>query len=184
ATWRPFFEWVEASPQDFSFVSEPKILAMPARHFWEPESLKKVPGLVLSDDRPGAPDANVFWAGNLGATGQGLHGYQSAWIPASLLQKEQQKNLTGALFAATQHWRVTLHVNKSLAGANAETIAAARDTAMNPLVLDAFALIISAAEGPPAYPGIPGHEPDLVTARQHAEAIDEAMNEVRKLLPN
>ena len=51
-------------------------------------------------------------------------------------------------------------------------------------MLDAFALIISAAEGPPAYPGIPGHEPDLPTARRHAEAIDRAMSEMRKLLPS
>jgi FAD/FMN-containing dehydrogenase len=165
-------------------VSEPKILALAARKFFDPESLKKVPGLVLSDDRPGAPEANVFWAANLGEAGQVLHGYQSAWIPVSLLQQDQQKNLADALFAAAQHWRVTLHVNKGLAGAPAEAIAAARDTAMNPSVLDAFALIISGAGGPPAYPGIPGHEPDLATARQHADAIDKAMNEVRKLLQN
>jgi hypothetical protein len=55
---------------------------------------------------------------------------------------------------------------------------------MNPAVLDAFALIICAAEGPPAYPGVLGHEPDLSTARKHADAIDRAMNEVRKLAPN
>jgi FAD/FMN-containing dehydrogenase len=182
--WRPFFEWLAAAPQDFSIVSEPKILALQARQFWDPESLKKVPGVVLSDDRPGAPEANVFWASNLGEAGQILHGYQSAWIPASLLQKDQQENLADTLFAAAQHWGVSLHINKGLAGAPAEAIAAARDTAMNPAVLDAFALLISAAEGPPAYPGIPGHEPDLATARQHAEAIDKAMNEVRKLLPN
>jgi FAD/FMN-containing dehydrogenase len=54
---------------------------------------------------------------------------------------------------------------------------------MNPAVLDAFALIISAAEGPPAYPGIPGHEPDPSAARRHAEAIDRAMAEMRTLLP-
>jgi hypothetical protein len=54
---------------------------------------------------------------------------------------------------------------------------------MNPAVLDAFALVISGAEGPPAYPGIPGHEPDLLAGRQHAEAIDRAMTEVRTLLP-
>ena len=51
-------------------------------------------------------------------------------------------------------------------------------------MLDAFALIISAAEGPPAYPGLPGREPDLTTARNDAEAIDNAMHEVRKLLPS
>ena len=38
---------------------------------------------------------------------------------------------------------------------------AARDTAINPAVLSAFALVICGAEGPPAYPGIAGHEPDL-----------------------
>jgi hypothetical protein len=140
--------------------------------------------LVQTDDRPGAPEANEFWASNLGEAGQVLYGYQSAWIPASILQKDQRENLADALFAAAQHWGVSLHVNKGLAGAPAEAIAAAEDTAMNPAVLDAFALIISGAEGPPAYPGIAGHEPDLSTARQHADAIDKAMSELRKLLPN
>jgi FAD/FMN-containing dehydrogenase len=184
ATWRPFFEWLAGSPQDFSIASEPAILAVPARHFWDPEFLKKVPGLVLADDRPGAPEANVFWASNLQEAGQVLHGYQSAWIPASLLQKDRQDHLADTLFAASRHWRVSLHVNKGLAGAPAEAIAAARDTALNSAVLDAFALIISGAGGPPAYPGIPGHEPDLSIARQHADGIDKAMREVRKLLPN
>jgi hypothetical protein len=79
---------------------------------------------------------------------------------------------------------VTLHVNKGLAGASAEAIAAAKDTAMNPTVLDAFALLISGAEGPPAYPGITGHEPDVAAARRDVKAIDSAMREVRKLVPN
>ena len=46
--WRPFFEWLAASPQDFGIISEPKIFALPARQFWDPEFLKKVPGLVLA----------------------------------------------------------------------------------------------------------------------------------------
>ena len=79
---------------------------------------------------------------------------------------------------------MSLHVNKGLAGAPADAIEAARQTATNPAVLDAFALIISAAEEPPAYPGLPGHEPDLTAARTHAEAIDNAMHEIRKLLPS
>jgi hypothetical protein len=54
---------------------------------------------------------------------------------------------------------------------------------MNPAVLDAFALVISAAEGPPAYLGISGHEPNLPAARRHAEAIGRAMSELRVLLP-
>ncbi len=182
--WRPFFEWLAASPTDFSIVAEPKIFTLPARRFWDPEFLKKAPGLVLADDRPGAPESNIFWAGNRGEAGQVLHGYQSAWIPASLLQEDEQKNLADALFAAAQHWGVALHLNKGLAGASSETIAAARDTALNPAVPDAFALVISGAEGPPAYPGIPGHEPDLATASKQADAIQKAMDQVRKLLQN
>jgi len=182
--WRPFFEWLASSPQDFTILSEPKIVAIPAQHFWDPESLKKVPGLVLADDRLGVPAANVFYGSNLGEAGQVLHGYQSAWIPASLLEEDQQKNLVDALFAAARHWTVSLHVNKGLAGAPTEVIAAARDTAINPVVLDAFALLISGAEGPPAYPGVAGHEPDQSLARQHSGAINKAMDEIRKLVPN
>jgi FAD/FMN-containing dehydrogenase len=183
AAWRPFFDWVAGSPQDFSVASGPTILAAPARHFWDPAFLKELPGIVLADDRPGAPQGNIFWTDNLGEAGQVLHGYQSAWLPTSLLQSHRAENLGDALFAASRHWSLSLHFNKGLAGAPAEAVDAARDMATNPAVLDAFALAISAAEGSPAYPGIPGHEPDLPTARGHADAIAGAMSELRKLLP-
>ena len=143
-----------------------------------------MPGLILADDRPGAPETNVFYASNQAEAGQVHHGYQSTWLPASLLQEDRQQSLVDALFAATRHWSVSLHTNKGLAGAPADAIEAARQTATNPAVLDAFALAISGAEGPPAYPGIPGREPDLTTARNDAEAIDNAKNEVRTLLPS
>ncbi|MBV8584732.1 MAG: FAD-binding oxidoreductase [Verrucomicrobia bacterium] len=182
--WEPFLAWVRESPQDFSFDLEPKFLAGPARHFWDPEFLRKVPQLVLADDRPGASPDNVFWAGNLGEAGQVLYAYQSAWIPDSFLQPDRQAELTKVLLAAAKHWRTTLHTNKGLAGATPEAIAAAKETAMNPAVLDAFALIIVAAEGPPGYPGIPGHEPDTAIARKYADAVEQAMNEIRKIVPN
>jgi hypothetical protein len=79
---------------------------------------------------------------------------------------------------------VSLHVNKGLAGAPAEAVAAAKDTAVNPAVLDAFALVICGAQGPPAYPGIRGHEPDAVLARQSAQAVGRAMDELRELVPD
>jgi len=75
-----------------------------------------------------------------------------------LLQEKDRPRLVDALFASTRHSGMSLHFNKGLAGAPAEEIAAARDTAMNPAVLDAFALAICAAGGPPAFPGIKGHE--------------------------
>jgi FAD/FMN-containing dehydrogenase len=183
ATWRPFFDWVSASGQDFSIVSAPRIISEPARRFWNPAALKMAPGLVISDDRPGAPADNIFWASNLGEAGRVWHAYQSAWLPQSLLADDQRERLADALFAAAKHQGVSLHFNKGLAGATADAIATARDTAMNPAVVDAFALAISGAGGPPAYPGVPGHEPDAAVARSEAEAVTAAMNEIRKLLP-
>lgn len=78
---------------------------------------------------------------------------------------------------------MSLHFNKGLAGAPAAEIAAARDTATNPAAVEAFALAISAAEGPPAFPGIAGHEPNLDQARANADSISAAMGEMRKLVP-
>lgn len=183
AIWRPFFDWIESAPRDFYLVSKPKIVAVPARQFWDAAFLSQLGDVVIADDRPGAPKGNVFWAGDQGEAGQVMYGYQSAWLSSSLLRPDRQDRLTNALFAATRHWGVALHVNKGLAGASPEVIEAARDTAMNPLVLDAFALALSGAEGPPAYPGIPGHEPDVATARRRARLVENAMNEVRKLSP-
>jgi FAD/FMN-containing dehydrogenase len=77
-----------------------------------------------------------------------------------------------------------LHFNKGLAGAPAEELAAARNTATNPAVLDAFAFAIIASNGPPAFPGIPGHEPDVAAARQHARDIGKAMDELLKVATN
>ena len=183
ATWRPFFDWVSASGQDFSIVSPPRIISEPARHFWDPAALKTAPGLVISDDRPGAPADNIFWASNLGEAGRVWHAFQSAWLPQSLLADDQRERFADALFAAAQHRGVSLHFNKGLAGATADAIASARDTAMNPAVVDAFALAISGAGGPPAYPDVPGHEPDASAARSDAEAVSASMDEIRKLLP-
>jgi FAD/FMN-containing dehydrogenase len=55
---------------------------------------------------------------------------------------------------------------------------------MNPAVIDAFALAIIAGSGPPAYPGIPGHQPDVITARKDAAEIAQAMDELRKIVPD
>jgi hypothetical protein len=52
-----------------------------------------------------------------------------------------------------------LHLNKGPAGGSPSDLAAAKDTAMNPAVLEAFALAIIAGAGPPAYPASPDMNP-------------------------
>jgi len=183
AVWRPFFDWAASSPDAFEIVSAPQILALPGRQFWDPAVLRRFPGLVLADDRPGAPEDNIFWAGNLGETGEVLYAYQSVWLPGVLLADGQRDLLADALVAASRHAGVSLHFNKGLAGARPEAIAAAKATAMNPAVTEAFALAISAAGAEPAYPGVPGHEPDQTRAGERAAAVTAAMGEIRKLSP-
>jgi hypothetical protein len=154
-----------------------------SEHFWDPDYLRKVPGLVLQDDRPGAPLGNIFYVGDSGQVGFFVHGYKSAWLPASLLREAERQKLADAVFAASRHWPVSFHFNKGLAGAPIEEIEAARNTAMNPAVLDAFALVIIAGHEPAAFPGIPGHEPDLASARANAQAIGRAFDALLTVAP-
>jgi FAD/FMN-containing dehydrogenase len=182
--WRPFLDWVKASPADFAIVRPPLIGSIPGRHRWDPAFLKTyAPGAVLSDDRPGAPQANVFWAANLSEAGHFIYGFESVWLPASLLSAARRERLVDALVAASQRSKVELHFQKGLAGAAPEAIAAAKDTATNPAVIDAFALAIVGSEGPPAFPGLAGHEPDLAAARRDASAVAQAMEQLRAVIP-
>jgi FAD/FMN-containing dehydrogenase len=182
AAWKPFLDFLTASPQDFVLAEAPKIASMPARHYWDPEYRKRVlPKTVVADDRPGASPDNLSWAGNQIEVNIFIYGYESVWLPASLLQ--QQARLADALFASTRHFEVTLHFNKGLAGAPEDKVAAARDTAINPAVLEAFALAIVADGDPHTSPGLPGHEPDLTAGRKVAAAITAAANELRAIAP-
>jgi len=138
---------------------------------------------VIADDRPDTPADNIFWTGNLEETGAFWYAYQSAWLPASLLDPDRRQSLADALFAAAKPFGVALHFNKGLAGAPADAIAAAKDRATNPTVVDAFALVLSGAFAQPAYPGVPGHEPDAGAARSQFDAVNQSMDEIRKLLP-
>ncbi|MEI7035534.1 FAD-binding oxidoreductase [Fulvimonas yonginensis] len=182
--WAPFVAWVKAR-DDCRFVEPLQILAVPAQHFWDAAYFRKhAPGVMVADDRPGAPPHHALWEGDQEQVGWFIHAYQSAWLPASLLRPGQQERLVDALVAASQHWGFALHFNKGLGGGATDAIERTRDTATNPQVLDAFALVISGSGGAPAYPGMPGPGPDLAKARQHAAKVDKAMDALRALAPD
>ncbi|MFC3651244.1 FAD-dependent oxidoreductase [Dyella humi] len=184
AIWQPFLDWVRASG-DYTFVKPVQVLALPAQHFWDAEFFRQhVPGAMIPDDRDGAPRNHVLWAGDQGQVGWFIHGFKSAWLPASLLHEDSQARLVDAIFACSREWDVEFHFNKGLAGAPPEAIAASRDTATNPQVLDAFALAIIAGDGSPAYSGMPGANPDLAMARHESASISRAMDALLKVTPN
>ncbi len=188
ALWQPFFAWVRAAPKDLQLQASlpgPTLLgAMPARHWWDARFWEReMPGTMTPDPRPGAPTYHAWWTGDGAQAGEFLHGYASLWLPRALLDEPQRERLANALFDASRQWDVTLHFNKGLAGAPREAVEAARDTAMNPAVLDAFALAILGAGGPSAFPGLPGANPDLPVARREASAISRSIGILRRIVP-
>jgi len=182
ATWRPFLDWVAAAPSDFTLADGVYIGTSPARDWWK----SQVEGndSMIQDDRAGAPAAHAWWRGDSEQVSAYLHGYDSVWLSADLLAPESRSKLTDALVAASRHFTVQLHFNKGLAGATPDAIAASRDTAMNPKVLDAFALAIIATGGWPPYPGLPGPAYDAAAAHRNAADINLATAELRKIAPH
>jgi FAD/FMN-containing dehydrogenase len=177
--WKPFLDWVSAS-RDLSLTRPVFIYAVPARSMWEVEGNPA----MIRDTRAGAPSHHGWWQGDQGQVGAFVHGYESLWLPASLLDGSAQPRLVQALLAASRLRQIELHINKGLAGAAADAREAARQTATNPAVLDAFALAIIAGGGAPAYPGLPRPPQDLKAAHEAAHAIDLAAQQLRRIAPD
>ena len=202
--WKPFLDWVKNSSNDYSFQGRVTIGSLPAQHFWDVDWWKEhfvelgiprtgmlsgmldrvlvdvIPQPTFNfDERPGANPNNAWWKGDAFQCGWYLWAMESLWLPASLLDKNSQQKLADALFAASRHSGLELHLNKGLAGAPTDVIAAARDTATNPAVLDAFALAIVGAAQDSAYPGIPGHEPNVDQGRAARKRVDQCVDQLR-----
>src|SRR5262249_20952662 len=118
-----------------------------------------------------------------GECGWFIWGYESLWMPQSLLESVQQQRPADALFAAARFNSLPLHFNKGLGRSPPAAIAAPKDTATNPPPLTALALVRVANGHDPAYPGIPGHEPEVANGRAAAERIDRCVNELRAIVP-
>ncbi len=181
AIWDEFFAAVRARPNDFS-LGEVTVISAPMRKAWDPEFLGTIPDTIVRDARPGQPAQNFYWSGDAGQVGQFLHACASIWLPQSLLRDSERARFVTALSQAASVWKVSLHLNKGLAGAESHVLEATRDTAMNPAVTQAFALAILGAEEEAAYPGIPGHEPKRDEARSDAAQVRLAAKPLRALV--
>lgn len=179
--WEPLFDEFRNTP-GLTVQDEPAILMVPGGHFWDPNYGPRA-ATMMHDDRPGAPADNFYEKGNVTEAGWLLHGYQSAWIPADLLNPENRATFSEGFYLAAQNFSVEMHTNKGLAGGAEDALERSRNTAMNPAVFDAFALALVCEGSDPSYPGVAGHEPDMETARRDAAAIDAAMAELYKLVP-
>ncbi len=179
AVWQPFFSWVRSLPADYTVTDEFHTGVREAQHWWDLRSR----GAMQADTRPGASPEHGWWKGDQEQVGAYVHGYESLWLPATLLTPDQQPQLVGALFAASRLKAVGLHFNKGLAGAPAEVIHAAGNTAMNPVVTGAFALAIIVDGEAAAYPGMPGAKVKTAAATKDARAIDAATAQLARVAP-
>jgi FAD/FMN-containing dehydrogenase len=178
--WRPFLDWVKARPRDFTVTSPLWSEARDARSQWDPSN-----HWFKHDPRDGVPEHHVWNRGNEGECGAYLYAYDSLWLPASLLQKSRQKQLTAAVFAASRHEMVRFHIAKGMAGAPPEVLADVSHTATNPALLDAFTLaIVANGDETPAYPGFIRQPLDMAKARERAREIGMAAAELRKIAPH
>jgi FAD/FMN-containing dehydrogenase len=178
AVWTPFFDWVRSLPNDYVVIEPFGARARRAQDWWNVEGNHS----MIRDTRPGSPLYHGWWDGDADQVGVFLHGYDSLWLPASLLGENGR--FVDALFAGSRYKEIGLHLNKGLAGAPDAAIAATRETATNPAVTGAFALAIIADGEGPAYPGMPRPPVDYNAARRDARLIDLATAELRKIVPN
>jgi FAD/FMN-containing dehydrogenase len=183
AAWQPLVDFVKANAADYedqeSFIAQ----EVPARYFWSAELYRRyAPWAVTFDSRPGASPTDFCWRGDSHQAGAFWDTFTSAWLPASLLLPQNQARLVDAWFGASRHWQVEFAFNKGLAGAPTAAIEAARNTAMNPDVLEAFALAISASYGASAFSGFPAPEPATAGARR--SRVQAAMTALRAAAPD
>lgn len=182
AVWKPFFDWLTRSRRDYSY-DKPLVASIPAWHWWDPVYWRKhLPSAVRFDPRPGH-ESNWWWTGDGTQAGWVIREYDSVWLPSSLLDDGAQAKLADTFFDASRRFGFTLNFNKGLAGAPAEAISAARDTAMNPKVIAAFALAI-AADGQVPLRVAPGNEPDIAPARDQANSVRACLAHLRALAPD
>ena len=182
--WEPFFTWIKAEGSAFTITDELWVGARPARGWWDAQTRRRNGSKsVVFDDRTTALPTHAWWSGDQEQVGAFLHGYDSIWLPSSLLDPHARVRLTDALMTSSREVGFELHFNKGLAGASPDAIERARDTATNPAVLDAFALAIVAAGGPARYQGLPNITVDDVLAERNAEAIERAMAVLRNIAP-
>jgi FAD/FMN-containing dehydrogenase len=179
--WQPFLAWAGADPGAFS--SDMSISMLAPGSLWNPAAWDQTaPGMICHDDRPGQPPGRFWWAANDGEVSQYLHAYQSRWLPGGLF-RDSPDAVADALFGASRHWGISLHLNKGLWGAAPEAVARDRATAINPAVFDAAALVITASLQQYAFPGVPCHEPDPALGAARARRVASAMEVIRAQTP-
>lgn len=177
--WSSLLERLRSRPDDFEVAF--RVRDLPFRKAWDLEYLEKFDAsIVATDDRGGDATGQFWWGGDGGQVSQFIAGYFGRYMPASLLADTGR--CVEVLVSAAKHATVDVHVGKGLAGAHVDAVERSRDTSVNPTSLDAAGLFIIAG-GAQAFPGLPGHEPDLAALRADRTRMKAAFDIVYAATP-
>ena len=172
-TWAPLFDWVTARPADYT-LTKPGFLAVPAQDFWNGRG-RASPRLGRAR-RPPRRAGGLLPLVDQHQRGGSVAAHLPVDLAVAAASRPRKPAGPGRCARPCQPaLGGSLDCNKGLAGAPANALRWTADTSMNPAVLDSFALAIAAAKEHPAYPGIPGHEPNVAQGRQEAEVVTAAM---------
>ncbi len=106
---QPFLDWLKQTPADYTLQSAPVIGSLPARHWWDVAWRKEHKQDVFKfDSRAGGNPGNAWWNGDSGQVGWVISGFESLWMPESLLQDDSQEKLANAIFAASRSRKGTV----------------------------------------------------------------------------
>ena len=169
--WQPFLDWIAQAPTDYTLKDSPHIGSMPTRHWWDLVWREQHNNhSLVADSRPGAYPGDAWWDGDGGQVGWFVYGFESLWLPAALLARRlagsSRQRIVRRLPPLGSRTAFQQGPRRRSRGSHRRR----PDTATNPAVLDAFALAIIASGQGHAYPGLPGHEPDLPAARKEGES--------------
>jgi len=181
AVWQPVLDWADRHPQ--AYESGIDVASIPFRQFWDYRWWQEyAPQAICRDTRPGQAHGNFWWAANQGEVSWYLDAYKSRWIPASQFG-ESPDILADALVSAARIWPFAIHLNKGLSQVPPGIAELERATSVNPAACDAAALLIAASAQQNVFPGVPGHEPDLVLGAARAGQVGAAVNLIREITP-
>jgi hypothetical protein len=91
-TWKPLLDFLNANSSDYEGQDSFTAATLPARFFWDADAMRRVPGAIVSDPRPGAAPTDFWWTGD----GETVGGFWNAYsLAARVLGTE--------LFASRPH---------------------------------------------------------------------------------
>jgi hypothetical protein len=175
AAWQPLRQWVLANPDQYTMSL--RFAELSPERIWDYSYFAQEQDRVATD---AASQPLWWWKGNEEELFTYWLAYTSRFIPIDRFRPTTAPAFARILFAASRHWWVSFHFNKGQAGAAAEALARDHQTAMNPAVYDAAALVIIATNMRGVYPGVRGHEPDAAKAerrRDEEQAAKERLSD-------